>query len=323
MGIELTEWVARLRSEYLAEFITSGGAAVKIAVAPPTGAGNVLYAVVGEATEQGYFVAYVDAAQTRVHMIDQVFHAVARQIDWEALTDRWLRARLRDNGITVADGQPLGDVDALAAANDRRKSELFAEINRLIANTVGQNYALSKEFRTAMSMLCTGYINPQNVSPTDADVVKQWLRGERSNLSALKRMQIYQRIGRHNARLLLGSLAVWLREVGYAGLVLLLDLNAVVLDNAPLENPVRYTRNTVLDTYEALRQFIDDTDEMEYLLLVAVAGPGLLDNPKRSLDNYTALKLRTSDEVRDRSRANPLNALVRLDTVEAGGDAGA
>src|SRR2546426_4511327 len=36
---------------------------------------------------------------------------------------------------------------------------------------------------------------------------------------------IYQRIARHNARLLLGSLALWLSEVGYAGLALLLDLN--------------------------------------------------------------------------------------------------
>ena len=323
MGIALSEWVHLLRSEYLAEFIPAGGAAVKIAVAAPERAANVLYAVVEEATAQGCFVAYVDAAQTRVHMIDQVFHAVARQIDWDALTDRWLRPRLRDNGIAVAEGQSLQDVDALALANELRRSEIIGQINRLIANAIGQNYALSKEFRTAVSMLCIGHVNPQNVSPTDADMVRQWLRGERTNLTALKRLQIYQRIGRHNARWLLQSLAAWLREVGYAGLALVLDLNAVVADDAPLDNPVRYTRNSVLDTYEVLRQFIDDTDEMVHTLVVAVAGPGLLDNPRRSLDNYTALKLRTSDEVRDRNRANPLNVLVRLDMAGGEGRAGA
>ena len=78
-------------------------------------------------------------------------------------------------------------------------------------------------------------------------------------------------------------------------------------------NLVRYTRSTVLDTYEVLRQFIDDTDEMSHLIVMAVAGPGLLDDPKRSVDNYTALKLRIVDEVRDRNRANPLNAMVRID----------
>jgi hypothetical protein len=113
--------------------------------------------------------------------------------------------------------------------------------------------------------------------------------------------------------LLIGSLALWLSQVGYAGLALLLDLDAVVTDYPPGENPVRYTRNAVLDTYEVLRQFIDETDEMSHLLVVAVAGPGLLDDPRRSVDNYTALKLRIVDEVRDRSRPNPLNAMVRLD----------
>jgi hypothetical protein len=49
------------------------------------------------------------------------------------------------------------------------------------------------------------------------------------------------------------------------------------------------------------------------LLVVGVAGPGLLDDPRRGVDNYTALKLRIADEVRDRSRPNPLNAMVRLD----------
>ena len=313
MGVSLTEWVGLLRGEYLSEFIRSGGAAVKLAVIAPEKAGAALVAVAREAAAQGYLVARVDAAETRVHMIDRLFFAVARQVDWDAAADRYLRALLRQQGIRVEEGQSLQDMDAIAAANGRLKPDLYGEINRLITNGILENYALSREFRTAVAMLCWGRINPQNVSPTDAEIVKQWLLGEKCSLSALKRMQIYQRIARNNARLLLGSLALWLSEVGYAGLALLMDLNAVVADVAPGVNLVRYTRSTVLDTYEVLRQFIDDTDEMSHLIVVAVAGPGLLDDPKRSVDNYTALKLRIVDEVRDRNRANPLNAMVRLD----------
>ncbi len=313
MGVSLTEWVGLLRGEYLSEFIRSGGAAVKLAVIAPEKAGAALVAVAREAAAQGYLVARVDAAETRVHMIDRLFFAVARQVDWDAAADRYLRALLRQQGIRVEEGQSLQDMDAIAAANGRLKPDLYGEINRLITNGILENYALSREFRTAVAMLCWGRINPQNVSPTDAEIVKQWLLGEKCSLSALKRMQIYQRIARNNARLLLGSLALWLSEVGYAGLALLMDLNAVVADVAPGVNLVRYTRSTVLDTYEVLRQFIDDTDEMSHLIVVAVAGPGLLDDPKRSVDNYTALKLRIVDEVRDRNRANPLNAMVRLE----------
>lgn len=313
MGVALGEWVGLLRAEYLAEFIRSGGAAVKLAVISPARASAALDAVAREAAAQGYLVAQVDAAETRVHMIDRFFYAVARQVDWDAATDRYMRRLFREHGIHVEEGQSLQDMDAIAAANGRLKPDLYGEINRLITHRILENYALSREFRTAVAMLCWGRINPQNVSPTDAEIIKQWLVGEKCSLSALKRMQIYQRIARNNARLLLGSLAYWLHEVGYAGLTLLVDLNAVVAEYAPGVNLVRYTRNAVLDTYEVLRQFIDDTDELTHLMVVGVAGPGLLDDPKRSVDNYTALKLRIADEVRDRSRANPLNAMVRID----------
>jgi hypothetical protein len=84
---------------------------------------------------------------------------------------------------------------------------------------------------------------------------------------------------------------------------------------------MHYTRRGALDTYELLRQFIDDTDEVEHMLVVVITGPGLLDEPKRSIDEYLALKLRIENEVRDRERANPLNAMVRLDAVAQEGEA--
>ncbi len=318
MSIALAEWVALLHREYLAEFLPAGGAAVKMAVVFPEMRLTTLDAV--DAVAAGYQTARVDAAQTKIHMIHHLFHAVARQVNWDELADRWLRARLQAGGILVEPDQPLADMDAIAHANGLPTPQLFGDINRLVTNGVMNNFAMCKEFRTAMAMLCLGAVNPQNVSPTDADVVKQWLVGERCNLTALKRMQIYQRIGRHNARLLLASLAVWLHQVGLNGLVLLLDISVVVDNDLSALAPVRYSRAAVLDTYEVLRQCIDDTDELAHFLLVAVATPGLLDphNPRRNVDNYTALKLRIADDVHDRQRANPLNALVRLAGAEEG-----
>lgn len=314
MGIALSEWVRLIDEEYLQDFIAAGGAAVKLAVAPDSRqAGVVLDTVADAAVHRGYLVARVDAAETRVQMIDQIFYAVARQVDWEAATDRWLRDRLLENGYVVSPEDSLTDADALAQANDTTKQQILGDVRRWTTAGLVRDFSLCKEFRTAASMLCWGHINPQNVSPADADVVHQWLRGEKCSLTALKRMQIFQRIGRHNARLMLASLSAWLPRVGYNGLVLLLDISAVVSDPVPGESRVRYTRNAVLDCYEVLREFIDGTDTLSHLLLVAAAGPGLTDHPRRSLDNYDALKLRTSDEIRDRSRANPLGARVRLD----------
>lgn len=313
MGVALEEWTGLLRREYFDDFIPSGGAAVKIAVAPQEDTDAVVYAIRAAAAEHAFFVTCLDAAQMRVHMIDQTFFAVARQVDWDRVTDDYLRALLHQNGISVEYDRPLDDLAAIAEANGRTREDLLHEINSLIANSVLRDYSLSREFRTAMAMLCRGRVNPQNVTPTDADLIRQWLRGERCSLPALKRVQIYQRVGRHNARLLLASLARWLRRVGYDGLALVLDITAVVTEFRPGENPVRYTRSTLLDAYEVLRQFIDDVDEVSFLFVGVVAAPGLLEDPRRSVDNYTALKLRIVDEVRDRNRANPLNAMVRVD----------
>ena len=64
-----------------------------------------------------------------------------------------------------------------------------------------------------------------------------------------------------------------------------------------------------------LRQCIDSTDELRHFLLVAAAGPGLIENERRGLNSYTALKLRTIEDVRDKDRSNPLGMLVHLEGV--------
>lgn len=326
MSVELGEWVGLLRREYLGGFIEGGGAAVKIAVAPSASTCGVAQAVEEAARAGGSIVVRVDSARTRAHMMDQVFHAIARQIDWDGLARRRLTALLAGNGI-LAEPAMLHDLEAVAVANGRHRRDLLNEVNRLIENMVLRDYALSREFRTAMAMLCWGIVNPQNISPTSSEVIVRWLRGERAALGALKKVQIYGRLGRHNARLMLASLARWAHDSGAPGLVLVLELDAVVTPQAPgamtsnavgeMVPAVRYTRATLLDVYEVLRGFIDDTDEAAHLLIVGVAGPGLLDDPKRSVDNYTALKMRIVDEVHDRTRDNPLNAMVQL-AVPAG-----
>lgn len=313
MALSLEEWVGLIRREYLAEYLASGGAAVKLAVTAAEAVPLVLDSLESAARAEGYLAARVSAARARVQSVDRIFQSVARQVEWDAVTDRYLRRMLAEHGIGGLDGRALSEMDAIADANGRLKSDLYAEIGRLISHRLLENRALAREFRAAVAMLCWGRINPQNVSPTDAEIVRQWLVGERCSMAALKRLQIYQRIARHNARWALLSLARWLHEAGHVGLVLLLDLSAVVASDPADAEGLRYTRTGVLDTYEVLRQFIDETDEMEHMMVVGVAGPGLVEDPRRSVDNYTALKMRTSDEVRDRSRANPLSALVRID----------
>ena len=69
----------------------------------------------------------------------------------------------------------------------------------------------------------------------------------------------------------------------------------------------------MLDAFEVLRQLIDATDDLRGVLVLAVVPPELVTDEARGRPSCTALQLRVADEVRDRRRANPFAALVRLE----------
>src|SRR3712207_180748 len=119
MYVPLDEWIGTVEGEYLREFVTQGGAAVKFAVAPTSQARERARAELERAGRAaGCQVAYVDAAATKLHLIDQLFFAVARQIDWDALAAAMLRQLLTGNGFVLpAWAEPL-DYRTIAEAND-------------------------------------------------------------------------------------------------------------------------------------------------------------------------------------------------------------
>ncbi len=312
MSISVSEWLTHLDREYLTEYIPQGGAAVKVAVVSAEDAEYVKSAVASAAHDRQLFIAQVDAAVTKAHLVQEVFFAIARQVDWRGDIDCYLRILLAAHGIHIEVGQALDDVDGIAEWNGRSRSDLLNEIKRLITHWVLRNYKLCREFRTAMALLCYAAVDSQSVAAAESELIIQWLQGEPVSLTELKRLQIFQRIGRHNARLLLRSLSAWQFFMGYKGTVLILDMQAILTDHSQFGSGLRYTRNSVLDSYEMLRAFIDDTDELSHMLLVAVVGPEFISHPKLSMDIYAALKMRLVNEVHDLSRDNPLNAMVSL-----------
>src|SRR5690242_2930788 len=135
-------------------------------------------------------------------------------------------------------------------------------------------------------------------------------------MTTVRSALIYTRIGRHNARAMLASTTALLLAAGYRGLVVCFDYGRLAVTRRPpveARNGFYYSKAAVLDAYEVLRQFIDATDELRGVLIVAVMPPELMTDESRGLPAYSALQLRIADEVRDRRRANPFAALIRLE----------
>jgi hypothetical protein len=313
------DWLEIIRKEYLRDFIRSGGAAVKFVV--PTDEvcrQQVRDSLRNASEEEGFFFAFVDAVSTKIHMIDKLFHEVARQVDWDGLAYSFVTEIFRENDYELPANREEFNLRQIAALN-KRPEELSENLLRKdfqgwLEHKIFRDYEMSQEFRIAMINLCMAQLDPGNTSSFPSKAVKEWLQGDLRLIGALKKAPIFQKVARHNARHLLLSLAHWLRINGKNGLVLVLDISryAVATRSKDPDDGFYYSKPATIDVYEVLRQFIDGTDELESCLIVVVAQKDFLNDEKRGLKRYDALKLRIWDDVKDRYRQNPFDSLVRL-----------
>ncbi len=314
--LDVDSYLEFLSKEYLGNFVRHGGASVKFVVSPDSEVADRFQGGLAEAAAaNGYLYARIDSAATKVHQVDQVFFALARQMDWEALAARFVRSAYDDVSFPVP-GEP-GElaVAAAAARHDVDQRELYRSVRRRIESEVLGNHAMPHELRLGMLRLCQAQLMAGDLDDTERDAVLEWLRGDLRQIARLRSSLIYARIARHNARHMLLSTSHWLVCTGHTGLVLDFDIGRLsVARRPPIEERegLYYSKAMVLDAYEVLRQLVDATDDLTSTL-IAVSGPvEFLTDEVRGLSAYTALQLRVADEVRDRRRANPFSALVRL-----------
>jgi len=314
--ITIDEWIDTIREEYLHDFIKRGGAAVKFVVPMDDIDHDQLLNLLRKTSEEeNYLFTSVNAISTKIHMIDKLFHAVARQIDWDDLSLSFVKNIFTQNGYELPIRSEDFDFQNISAINKREEKFLRKEVHSWLEAKIFHDFEMSQEFRIAMIRLCLEQLDSAGPSAFLSNAVKEWLRGELRLISTLKEALIFQKIARHNARHMLFSLVHWLRVNGKSGLILVLDVTRY-LSSGRSKNPddgFFYSVPAILDVYEVLRQFIDGTDEMEGCLIVVLASKEFLDpDNRRGLSRYDALKLRIWDEVRDRQRPNPLASLVRL-----------
>jgi hypothetical protein len=303
------EWVTFIEREYLSTFIRDGGAAIKFAIPMDDDARELVWSGLNRsAGELGFLVATLDASATKIHLADQLFFRVADQIPWQQL-QRKVIATLA--GLPES-GSGESSVEQVAAAYRVERKELLLELRPKVVKNVFKNRALSKDFRVAMTHLCTAELSGGEDGITTIQALTDWLTGRNAAVSAVRPYQIFSRINRTNARLLLESLLRWVRFAGIPGMVILWDLRRLAAARVPGDDLLRYSKAAVLDAYEVLRQFLDGVDRLSGCLMVLLPDAAFLDDFSRGIHAYPALKFRVYDEVHDKTLVNPLASLVRL-----------
>jgi hypothetical protein len=309
------DWLDTVRKEYLQDFIRRGGAAVKFVVPMGEIGHNYLRNELRRVSEEeGYLFAFVDAASTKIHMVDKLFHEVARQVDWDGLAYSFVSRIFKENKYELPTARDEFNLQKIALINKREEKLLRKELHTWLEEAIYRDFEMSQEFRIAMIRLCMAQLDIGGTSSFLSNAVKEWLCGELRLISALKEALIFQKVARHNARHMLFSLAHWLKVNGINGLVLNLNISRYTVSAKPkdLDDSFYYSTPATLDAYELLRQFIDGTDEFESCLIAVVASREFLTDEKRGLNRYDALKLRIWDEVHDAHRQNPFASLIRV-----------
>ena len=307
------EWLGYIRREYLESFIREGSASAKFCV-PRSDAERVALrdGMRSEALAAGYLFAAIDAAQTRVNLADQLFFAMAAQVDWELLGSRVLVDLCKRNNFEPPDPSPMPFCQAVSERNgiDPKATEML--LLRNLTDQVFRSPDLVKEFRIAMFSICHAQLTGAPDGTAAVRALREWLTGKNRNVSAVKPYGIYNRITRTNARHFIESLSKWVRMAGLPGTVILMDIARLATLRNPNDELIYYTTAGLLDAYEVLREFIDATDRLAGCLLVVMPDASFVDEDAgRGIGRYQALKFRITDEVRAQV-VNPLGSLVRI-----------
>jgi hypothetical protein len=304
-------WLSVIEPEYFAGYLPAGGAAAKFVIADDAAVGRLRDAAAALAHRHGMLAVSISAGAVRLHMLQDVFFALARALPWDDLLQRYTEDLFTRNGYPWPRPGEALTMPNLAQEFGIAATLLGRNRDQWLSRDLWDDANLAQDFRAAMLRLCLARLEPER-DTLDSPVL-QWLRGEKVGLSQLRQYDIAARISRSNARSMLISLCHFVRKAGARGLLLTLDLRPALRGGASGDGGVRYTHAAVMDLYEVLREIVDDIEHLPGLFLLCLADQALVaGDRRRTLDTYKALEMRIWPDVRPGDRQNPLAPLVTV-----------
>jgi len=230
LRVSANDWLNVLESDYLLDFIPSGGSVVKFVSGLPETIEPTKSSISSMAARLGYFHVGLDPGECGadgkkpdLHQIDKFFFAVTRDVCWKECASAQVRNYLDKQGIRLPPGGRLDDLDAIAIYNNRDRADLLSQFQSHYATPLVRDKSQEIEFRTAYTALSRAQIAPDSVTPSTEDVVLGWFAGRAGISKELKKLHIFSRITVSNARFMLASFCRWVPRTGRTGVIITLD----------------------------------------------------------------------------------------------------
>ena len=307
----LTEFWAK---QYLETYIPAGGSKIKFITGFP-GSGKTHFSsfVRADAETRNYLTVSFSARDVWLHDFRHIYLEIIRQCDPEKLLAECAMQIVRRMGYDPAEIPGKGRfVDLLAERNENDAVNKKA-IRDNLREMFTKNPLLDNTFAQACSLLTGGILGHPVLEFSHRQTLMSWLKGDEMLKAAQLRAAGLTpvKITKYNARHLLRSLCEVIRMAGKNGLIVQID-DLEVLLNRGSGDAMKYTKTRRDDTYESIRQLIDDIDSLKNVLFLLCFDRELMDNESIGMKSYQALWLRIQNEVVS-TRFNRFADIVDMD----------
>ena len=288
-----------LRDQYLKDYIPAGGSKIKF-VTGRSGSGKTHFGrLIRKAAEDaGFLTVTFSARDIWLHDFSILYLEILRQCSLEHIlkgcADQIIR-EMGDDPSAIPEGQTYMDY-----LSDKGEADAItrSSIREALRTRFTRNPRLDNNFALCCSLLTGSILGHPVLEAANEALLLSWLYGDKSvKLSQLRALGLSPaRITKFNARNILRSLCEAVKLSGHAGIFVFADDLEILVNRAGSER-VRYTKLRRDDTYESIRQLIDDIDSMRYLFFLFGFDRELADNESSGLKSYQALWMRIQNEV--------------------------
>ncbi len=285
--------------QYLSYYVLAGGSKIKFITGNP-GSGKTHFAewMRRRAEQDGYRTVTFSAKEIWLHDFREIYLAIIRQIDLEGMLKGCADSVVREMGYDPTDippGKQFVDLLAERHENDAMSRKTMRDTLRTMFS---RNPLLDNTFAQACSLLTGGILGYPVLEKSNRETLMAWLDGDQTLKAAQLRLAglTPQKVTKFNARHLLRSLCETIHMSGAPGLIVMIDDLEVLLNRGAGEAK-RYTKTRRDDTYESIRQLIDDIDSMRYVFFMLCFDRELMENENAGMKSYQALWLRIQNEV--------------------------
>lgn len=308
-------------SHYLDRFILGDngvfGSKVKFLVSNEGSGGKThfLKYIISKALKHNYKAVYLCAGDFKISYINQFYTAIMKNLDLDAILTGYRNNVIRKLGYKPEEIDDLTTfiqfVEKKGEAPAVIRRDLRVELSRLLHNS-----RMDRNFALALIQLTYGDLEYGRSwkEPEIRQCLLDWFYANPDlYLSQLKKLNLYVKINRQNARRMLCSLAEMVRLAGFAGLIVCLDELDDLLAPKLEGRGNKYTKTAREDTYESIRELIDDQEMMQGVLFMFAGRRSIIDDEAKGLKVYPALWMRIREEIIPKEAFNPYTDLIDLD----------